>query len=87
VWFQLVFSRKPMLFFGVTGLVVLGLGALTGLVALYMRFVMGQGFRPLLTLVALLTTVGLLLFVVGFLAEMIATVRGEVEDLRRELES
>ena len=86
VWFQLVFSRKPMLFFGVTGLVVLGLGALTGLVALYMRFVMGLGFRPLLTLVALLTTVGLLLFVVGFLAEMIATMRGEVEDLRRELE-
>ncbi len=86
VWFQLVFSRKPMLFFGVTGLVVLGLGALTGLVALYMRFVMGVGFRPVLTLVALLTTVGLLLFVVGFLAEMIATLRGEVEDLRRELE-
>jgi len=86
VWFQLVFSRKPMLFFGVTGLVVLGMGALTGLIALYMRFVMGQGFRPLLTLVALLTTVGLLLFIVGFLAEMIATMRGEVEDLRRELE-
>lgn len=86
VWFQLVFSRKPMLFFGVTGLVVLGLGALTGMVALYMRFVMGLGFRPLLDLVALLTTVGLLLFVVGFLAEMIATLRGEVEDLRRELE-
>ena len=86
VWFQLVFSRKPMLFFGVTGLAVLGLGALTGLVALYMRFVMEQGYRPLLTLVALLTIVGLLLFVVGFLAEMIATLRGEVEDLRRELE-
>ena len=86
VWFQLVFSRKPMLFFGVTGIAVLGLGAVTGLIALYMRFVLGQGFRPLLTLVALLTTVGLLLFVVGFLAEMIATMRGEVEDLRRELE-
>lgn len=86
VWFQLVFSRKPMLFFGVTGLVVLGLGALTGLVTLYMRFALNQGFRPLLTLVALLTTVGLLLFAVGFLAEMIATMRGEVEDLRRELE-
>jgi glycosyltransferase involved in cell wall biosynthesis len=86
VWFQLVFSRKPMLFFGVTGLGVLGLGALIGLAALYLRFVLGQGYRPLLTLVALLTTVGLLLFVVGFLAEMIATLRGEVEDLRREME-
>ncbi len=86
VWFQLVFSRKPMLFFGVTGVGVLGLGAIVGVVAIYMRFVLGQGFRPLLTLVTLLTTVGLLLFVVGFLAEMIASLRSEVEELRRDLE-
>jgi hypothetical protein len=35
-----VFSRKPMLFFGVTGLGLLTLGGLTGLVALYLRFVL-----------------------------------------------
>jgi len=84
VWFQLVFSRKPMLFFGVTGLALLAGGALTGLVALVMRFGFGLGFRPLLTLVLLLVVSGLLLFVLGFLAEMIAGLSGEVEELRRE---
>jgi glycosyltransferase involved in cell wall biosynthesis len=84
VWFQLVFSRKPMLFFGVTGLALLAAGGLTGLVALVMRFGFGQGFRPLLTLVLLLIVSGLLLFVLGFLAEMIAGLRGEIEELKRE---
>lgn len=84
VWFQLVFSRKPMLFFGVTGLGLLAAGALTGLVALWLRFGLGRGYRPLLTLVLLLVVSGLLLFVLGFLAEMIASLRAEVEELRRE---
>lgn len=84
VWFQLLFSRKPMLFFGVTGLALLALGGLTGLVALYLRFGLEQGYRPLLTLVLLLVVVGLLLFAVGFLAELIAGLRAEVEALRSE---
>lgn len=84
VWFQLVFSRKPMLFFGVTGLGLLLLGALTGVVALWLRFGLGQGYRPLLTLVLLLVVSGLVLFVLGFLAEMVAALRSEVEELRRE---
>lgn len=84
VWFQLAFSRKPMVFFGLTGLLLLVLGGLTGLVALYLRFGLGQGYRPLLTLVLLLVVVGLLLFAVGFLAELIASLRAEVDELRRE---
>lgn len=84
VWFQLTFSRKPMLLFGLTGLALLVLGGLTGLVALYLRFGLGQGYRPLLTLVLLLVVVGLLLFAVGFLAELIASLRAEVDELRRE---
>ena len=85
VWFQLVFSRKPMLFFGISGLFVLLLGGLVGVAALYLRFVMGQGYRPLLSLIVLLVVGGLLLFVVGFLAELIAGLRSEVEHLRRDL--
>lgn len=84
VWFQLVFSRKPMLFFGVTGLALLAAGGITGIVALILRFGFGQGFRPLLTLVLLLVVSGLVLFVLGFLAEMIAGLRGDIEDLKRE---
>jgi len=87
VWFQLVFSRKPMLFFGFSGLFLLASGAGLGLVALYLRFGLGHGFRPLLNLVLLLVVVGLLLFVVGFLAELIAGLRAEVEELRRDIEA
>lgn len=85
VWFQLVFSRKPMLFFGLTGLFLFALGGLTGLVALYLRFVQGTGFRPLLTLVLLLVLLGGLLFAAGLIAELVAGLRAEVEELRREL--
>ncbi|MDP2469425.1 MAG: glycosyltransferase family 2 protein [Candidatus Palauibacterales bacterium] len=85
VWFQLVFSRKPMLFFGITGLGLAGLGVIVGLVALFLRYALGAGFRPLLTLVVFLVLLGGLLFTAGLLAELIAGLRAEVEDLRREL--
>lgn len=85
VWFQVVCSRKPMLFFGVTGLGLFTLGGGVGAVALYFRFVLGQGYRPLLNLIVLLLVLGVLLFAVGFLAELMATLRHEIEDMRREL--
>lgn len=84
VWFQLFFSRKPMLLFGVPGLVLFGLGGLTGVAAIVLRL-FGHGFRPLLDLVVLLVVVGVSLFSFGFLAEMVATLRAEVDDLRRRL--
>jgi hypothetical protein len=64
---------------------VAGVGAVIGLVALYLRFVQGAGFRPLLTLVVFLVLLGGLLFVAGLVSELIAGLRAEVEDLRREL--
>jgi glycosyltransferase involved in cell wall biosynthesis len=85
VWFQLVFARKPLMFFGVTGLALFTLGGAVGLVALWLRFVQGTGFRPLLTLVLLLVLLGALLFVAGLVGELVAGLRAEVEDLRREL--
>lgn len=85
VWFQLVFARKPLMFFGVTGLFLFGLGGVVGVVALWLRFVQGSGFRPLLTLVVLLVLLGALLFVAGLVGELVAGLRAEVEDLRREL--
>lgn len=86
VWFQLVFSRKPMLLFGVSGLGLFALGGVVGLVAIYLRFALQQGYRPLLNLVLLLVVVGLLLFAVGFLAELLASVRAEVEELRHRVD-
>lgn len=83
VWFLLIFSRKPLLLFGFTGLVLMILGFLVGVAAVWLRFGMGMGFRPLLTLVVLLETVGVVLFGFGLLAEMVAQLRAEVEGLRR----
>lgn len=82
VWFQLFFSRKPMLLFGIPGMALFFLGILMGGVAIVIRL-MGHGFRPLLDLVVLLMIVGALLFCFAFLAEMVASLRAEVEDLRR----
>ncbi|WP_425155229.1 glycosyltransferase [Candidatus Palauibacter sp.] len=84
VWFQLVFGRKPLLFFGTSGLALIATGGLTGIVALVLRFGFGLGFRPLLTLVVLLVVAGLLLFVLGFLAEMMAQLRDELEEMKRD---
>ncbi len=83
VWFLLIFSRKPLLLFGTLGVALIVLGLVVGGVALWFRFVHGMGFRPLLTLVLLLETVGVTLFGFGLLAEMVAQLRQEVEALRR----
>jgi glycosyltransferase involved in cell wall biosynthesis len=84
VWFQLFFSRKPMILFGIPGMALFLLGILLGLVAVVARL-MGHGFRPLLDLVVLLMIIGPLLFCFAFLAEMVAGLRAEVDDLRRHL--
>ena len=83
VWFLLLFSRKPLILFGFSGMTLIALGMIVGLVAFYLRFVEGLGFRPLLYLVILLETVGFLLFGFGLVAEMIAQLREEVDSLRR----
>jgi glycosyltransferase involved in cell wall biosynthesis len=86
VWFYLKFSEKPMQFFGGGGLMLIALGLLVGLVAIVLRvghWMPPFGYRPLLTLVVLLETVGFILFGFGFMAELIATLRAELDDLRR----
>ena len=86
VWFYLKFSEKPMQFFGGTGLILIAVGLLVGLVAVALRVVGWMppfGYRPLLTLVLLLETVGFMLFGFGFMAELIATLRAELDQLRR----
>jgi hypothetical protein len=88
VWFYLKFSRKPMQFFGGTGLILIVLGLLVGLVTVVLRvggWMPPFGYRPLLTLVVLLETIGFLLFGFGFIAELIATLRAELDQLRRRV--
>ncbi|GMR13275.1 MAG: glycosyltransferase family 2 protein [Gemmatimonadota bacterium] len=86
VWFLLLFSRKPLLLFGSAGAGLIASGFAVAGVAFYLRFVEGQGFRPLLYLVMLLETLGFLLVGIGLLAEMVAGVRDELDSLRKQSE-
>ena len=86
VWFQLRFGRKPMLFFGVTGAVLVFLGFLVGVYEMIERYVFEQGNRAFLYLVLLLVIAGLILFGFGFVGEMVAGQREEIRALQRDLE-
>ena len=79
VWFLLIVSRKPLLFFGITGMAMVAAGLAVGILSLVMRFGYQMGFRPLLTLVSLLVTVGVILLGLGLLAEMNAQTRAEID--------
>jgi hypothetical protein len=86
VWFQLRFSRKPMLFFGVSGAILFGLGFLVGVIALWLRFGPPQlGLRPLLDLIIILVISGIALFGFGFVGEMVAGLREDIRGLERDL--
>ena len=86
VWFQLRFGRKPLLFFGLSGGILFGLGFLIGVVALVLRFGYGVGFRPVLTLVMMLIITGVVLFGFGFIGEMLAGAREDLRALQRHLD-
>jgi glycosyltransferase involved in cell wall biosynthesis len=86
VWFQLRFGRKPMLFFGVSGAILLLLGFLVGVYAFVERFAFHQGNRAFLYLVLLLWLSGLLLIGFGFVGEMLAGTREEMRALAREVD-
>lgn len=77
--------RRPFVFFGTLGSILGASGVIVGVVALYLRFGLGQGYRPLLYLVILLVVLGALFFSLGVLAEGIASVRDRVEHLERRL--
>ncbi len=94
VWFLLLFSRKPLLLFGGSGIALAVLGALVATGTVYLRFlhpllgfepyVPPMGYRPLLYLVMLLETLGFLLFGFGLVSEQVAQVRDELEALRAQ---
>ena len=85
VWFYLKFSEKPMQFFGGSGLALILLGIVVFLITAVLRII-GMpppfGYRPLLTFVGLLETVGVIVVGFGFLGEMVAILRKELEQLR-----
>ncbi|MCK4302227.1 MAG: glycosyltransferase family 2 protein [candidate division Zixibacteria bacterium] len=85
VKFQLTFLRKPLLFFGLLGSMLFALGVLVGLWALYLRYMVGEGQRPLLYLVMLLVGLGMALFMMGFMTEGQTAIKEELADLRKKM--
>jgi glycosyltransferase involved in cell wall biosynthesis len=88
VSFFLFFARKPLVFFGLSGLTLAATGILVGLLTIVLRMLQLMppfGFRPLLYLVILLETIGFLLFGFGFIAELVAQQHAEIDALRRRL--
>jgi glycosyltransferase involved in cell wall biosynthesis len=83
---QLSILKKPLLFLGLFGSIALALGLIIGLVAIYLRFALGEGYRPLLYLVILMIGIGMGLFLLGFLAEGIAALREELAAVRKKLD-
>ena len=84
VAFFLFFSRKPLLLFGIGGMIMTALGVITGIIAIVIR-VFWQGYRPLLSLVMLLVLLGALAIGFGFVAELIAQQQAELDGLKRRL--
>ena len=83
---QLSLLRKPLLFLGLVGSIFFGLGTLVGLYAIYLRFIVGEGFRPMLYLVMLLIGIGMALFILGFLTEGLAALKEELGVIRKKLD-
>jgi dolichol-phosphate mannosyltransferase len=85
--FLLTFSRKPMLFFGGTGSAMI-LGALaiwTYLTYIYIVTPRGMQIRPLFIFAGVLFGAGILLFIGGFLAELMVTNADRLEDIEARL--
>jgi hypothetical protein len=77
-----MFIIKPLLYFGIFGLIMFALAFLVGLIAIYLRVFENEGYRPLLYLVILLSGLGMGFFVMGFVLEAQAALKDEIADLR-----
>lgn len=81
VWFLLTFSQAPMRFFGGMGLALLAVAGVTyaGLAAYY---ILAQTqIRPAFIAASVLGLAGLLLFLVGFIAELIVSQTEQIREM------
>jgi len=86
--FLLTFSDAPMRFFGGLGLASLAVSALTYLVLAYLWFFQEHTQkRPIFWLAGGLALAGLLLILIGFVAELIVSYGERLEALERRMES
>jgi len=84
VWFELRFSQKPLLLFGMLGAGLFALSTLFGFVALV--FFQKLAVRPLWTVVQTCLILGSIFFATGLIGEQIAGQRAQLRELRRQLD-
>lgn len=84
VWFELRFSQKPLLLFGMLGAVLFALSTLMGIVALV--FVRSLAVRPLWTVIQTCLILGSVFFATGLIGEQIAGQRAQLREIRRQLD-
>jgi len=86
VKYRMSFMKKPLLFFGLIGFLLLLISFVVGAGAIYMRVVLEDGYRPLLYLVMLLAISGMASIGLGFIAESLIYVSDEIRALRSKLD-
>jgi glycosyltransferase involved in cell wall biosynthesis len=85
VKFLLTFSRKPMLFFGSLGLATIGAGGLTLVYLLWLWLSQQTQQRPVFTFSVFMIVAGLLLFLVGFLAELVVSQTERLDEIEERM--
>jgi glycosyltransferase involved in cell wall biosynthesis len=85
VWFELRFSQKPLLLFGMVGALLFVVGVLAGVVALIN--IENIGRRWVWTIVQTCLVLGSVFFATGLLGEQVAAQRAELRELRRRLDA
>jgi len=85
VWFLLTFSRAPMRFFGGLGLGALVASGLAYLYLAYLWFAFETQKRPIFWLAGGLAIAGLLLILIGFVAELIVHQEERIASLEEAL--
>ena len=83
VWFLLTFSRAPMRFFGGLGLGSLAVSGLIFVYLLWLWLTYATQRRPIFLIASGLAIAGLILFLIGFIAELVVSQGERVADLER----
>ncbi len=86
VRFLLTFSRKPMLFFGSLGSLLLAVAGGLGVYLFYLWLTIETQKRPIFNFTIFLASAGLLLFLIGFVAELVVSQTERLDDIERRLE-
>ncbi|HEY9230165.1 MAG TPA: glycosyltransferase family 2 protein [Gemmatimonadaceae bacterium] len=84
VWFELRFSQKPLLLFGMLGAALFAVSTIAGIIALV--FIRSLAVRPLWTVIQTCLILGSVFFATGLIGEQIAGQRAQLREIRRQLE-